>query len=268
MDNYEFDNNRIKRFKDRVHSIIKQLKDKEKREESAKSKLEFIPEKDLVKISLFSRNPFEKMNIFKFNLSKQKMKMEMINRNLEKNKVEYALKQVALHSINPKSRINLNDQDVICDLKKKIMKNKKIKESISRKRLQSRSTDHNNNQSFNNQSHYNKFQPKHSKSERKIYPIKIMKNKNNSVCYNNRHIDQSFSMINNTNKLSKTRYSTMHSKIKTKPQSAIIKDLKRQHEVKIINKPIYTTNINKFVQKYLRFKKQIAKDKISKQKIK
>lgn len=259
MANYEYDDNRIKRFIERVYLIKKYIREKEKREEreiKAKQELKFIPAKDLVKISLFSRNPFEKENIFKFNLTKHKMKMDMLNRNLERNRVEYAVRQAALHYTNPKSRLNLSDRDVINDLKRKILKNKQIKESLGNQVCHNRSTDN------NNYLHYNSLNKHSAMSERHNCFMKIIKKQNANRYNNTSRIDRSFSLINIGNK---KPVKVRNEKSKSRPKSVIReRESENKHEVKIINKPIYTTDINKFILKYDRLKKQMSKEKLSK----
>ena len=61
----------------------------------------------------------------KFDFKKHKMQIENANRNMEKNRVNNALKAVTLHFVDVKSKLHLKDDDDLNILKEKIKRKQK-----------------------------------------------------------------------------------------------------------------------------------------------
>lgn len=199
----------------------------------------------------FRRNPFEeKKNMLnKFDFKKHKMQIENANRNMEKNRVNNALKAVTLHFVDVKSKLHLKDDDDLNILKEKIKRKQK---KIHTKR--------------NITNNYNDYRPKTSKinieknntfnqlkiqnytkdainKKKKIYPQK-----------NNKTYNTVLSLTNSYNNISNTEnsYNILKKRrpISTSPNNSVQ------------NKPIYTTDIKVFYDDYNRIKDKMVYENI------
>ena len=113
-----------------VKKLKKQIREKEKNQRKELEKMNIINfnfnavNKEEMLGYKFNRNPFEESKLYKFDFKKHKMKMNFINRNNEKSRINNALSNVVLHFVKIKSKLNLKSDELL-ELKNKILNKKK-----------------------------------------------------------------------------------------------------------------------------------------------
>ena len=187
----------------------------------------------------FRRNPFEEKKKNKFDIKKHKRAIELINRNMEKNKMNNALKEVTLHFTNIKSKLNIDDgEDEFAIIKKKIKESQK--KNISNKKNQKGKLYLNKN--FNTE-----FKLKNYTIDiKKIRRYSVIPPKHGKNYYMLKRVSNSYRQFNtdNSNNIMKKR-----------------RPLSLNPNLLVRNDPIYTVNIQKFFDEFNRVKKNINNEK-------
>lgn len=175
----------------------------------------------------FQRNPFEKERnqLNAFNFQKYKDAIDNANRNMEQNRLDYVLRKLAMHCVQAKSRLNLKTEDDIADIKERI--SKKRKTHIQKANSQLSPSNSRGNNVVSMRKRYSIIPPKHGKN---YYMLQSLEN----------------------------YYPTETTRAKT--ASSQIR-LNKKSKLKVINNPIYTTNINELFNEYDRLKLQLKKEK-------
>lgn len=275
MKHLDYNSIRFNLSKQRILLIKQKIKarDKKKKKEYEKlsiasvptiSELKVIPKNEITYNSMFSRNPFDKKNIDTFNFTKHKLNIELSNRNMQKNRIEYVVRQVALHHIKPSSRLHLNDSDLVKELQKKIGKNAK--------KIKTKHTKHIVNQLS---SITNSILPNYIKIENNMYieDKKILNTHlNTDLNTNISHLQNRETQIETkSNKRSQSSFpfrvhtmtnETVSPSTKLKLARTRRNSIFFQPEIKsvVVHKPIYTKHIDEFVKEYQKLKTQLDKE--------
>ena len=183
----------------------------------------------------FRRNPFEEKKKNKFDIKKHKKAIDLLNRNMEKNNMNNALKEVTLHFTNIKSKLNINDgEDEFALIKQKIKESQQKNISNKKNKKGKLYLNKNFNKEFKIRSYsidvkkeryYSVIPPKHGKN---YYMLRTLSN--------------SYKQYNteNSNNIMKKR-----------------RPLSLNPNLLIRNEPIYTGNIQNFYDEYNRVKRNI-----------
>jgi hypothetical protein len=229
----------------RFEEIRRKRREKEKEEKELQKKKNNnsqwhnLRSKDEVLGYQFRRNPFDEQKKNKFDIKKHQKAIELLNRNMEKNKMNNALKEVTLHFTNIKSKLNINNgEDEFTLIKKKIKESQKKNISNKKNKKGKLYLNKNFNTEFQiknytidtrRQRHYSVIPPKHGKN---YYMLKRLSNS-----YRKFNTDYS-------NNIMKKR-----------------RPLSLNHKLNIRNEPIYTGDIRDFVDEYNRIKKSINSER-------
>lgn len=310
MKHTDDDSIRFNLSKQRIQLIKQKIKarEREKKKELERlaiasmptlSELKVIPKNEITYNSMFARNPFDKKNMISFNFSKHKMNIEISNRNMQRNRIEYVVKQVSLHYIKAKSRLHLNDGDLLQELQQKIARNTKRQNTkIARFAMKQSSSIRNNNitemnkesegNNINNDSneyneyneykdmiintvsdyHYPKNTQLNTKSQNQIIetqPETQPETKPNTKIHQRSKTPYTCRNNNSIQNYNPLSIKTNSDSIKIKSESKKRNSLFFQSEKKsvVIHKPIYTKRINEFFKDHQRLKKQLKKEEKS-----
>ena len=252
--------------------------------------------KDELYQSKFKRNPFDlkENSTNKFNFKKHKEQIEFADRNMTKNRLNHALNQIALHFVKVKAKINIKG-DIFNEIKNAIKNNIKKTQTISKKKslfLKTSSSlnfDENiiinkekenknilniNNNENNNENEINQLLIEQNSSSfsndddssSKLEEIKKQPNKKQNIIVPPTH-GKNYYFIKQLGKFpvssANTRIETDYS-LNNYTNNHLFKSYnfnKNKKNLKIKNNPIYTTNIDDFINDYHKINNKINKEK-------
>ena len=153
---------------------------------------------------------------------------------MEKNRIEHVIKKIALHFIDAKSRLNLTDQDELAQ----------IKEKIQFKRA-------NLNSAPNKAKTFNTLRLATQSTETTI------QNKRRRVSFGNnvKVVNKNYKVV----KLGRNVYLDTEGSAGDCSRGKTL--LTRNNKHIVIHEPIYTTDVNEFVNEYDRLKTQLKREK-------
>ena len=226
---------RVQELEKQDRAFMKRERDKQKN--TAMNGFSLSHFKKNVLTSEFHRNPFENKRTFaSFNFRKHKLAIENADRNIEKNRIEHVIKKIALHFIDAKSRLNITNQDELAQIKEKIQFKRATLNSAQTKtkafntlRLATQSND------------------------------TTITNKRRRVSFGNnvRIVNKNYKVV----KLGRNVYLDTEGSIADCCKNKSRMNYNRTSKRTVNYKPIYTTNVNEFVNEYDRLKTQLHREK-------
>jgi hypothetical protein len=227
---------RVKELEKQDRAFMKRERDKQKN--TALNGFSLSHFKKNVLTSEFHRNPFENKKAFNsFNFKKHKLAIENADRNIEKNRIEHVIKKIALHFVDAKSRLNITNQDELAQ----------IKEKIQFKRA-------NLNSAQNKTKVFNTLRLTTTQSTETT-----IKNKRRRVSYVNnvKIVNKNYKVV----KLGRNIYLDTEGSIGDSYKNKNRLTYNRNNKHIVNHEPIYTTDINEFVNEYDRLKTQLKREK-------
>lgn len=221
----------------RVGALKQKLRQREKNDEikALKKKginpFSFTNIKDNMLNYQFQRNPFNPNKFKMFSMKKHIIDMENADRGIEKNRIEYVLRKIALNNVEAKSKLHIRDADELEELKRKIYKRKQTF------RLETKKTEKISNKTVTLTSF-----PPPTKKRFSIIPPKHGKN---------------YYMMQSLGNFYHDTESTRAKTAGNKGRSL------QKKKTKVMSHPIGTTDINDFVKDYIRLKEQLKREQIT-----
>jgi hypothetical protein len=256
--------------------------------------------KDELYQSKFKRNPFDlkENSANQFNFKKHHQQIEFADRNMTKNRLNFALSQIALHFVKVKSKLNLK-KDIFNEIKNAISNNIKKTKTISKryslfhKSNKSLNFDNNNTEHKKIHDSNNKINNFYNKTENNFYPILISQDDDNIENIENNNnskiLDEEEENLNKKEKIIKNKSKKIfhiapirhgknyyfikklgkfpHSRLETdystnnyNNNNNSINNIKHL-KIKLKNKPYYTNDIEDIIKEYYKINNQIEQEK-------
>ena len=287
---------KVKKFKEE-RKLKNKLKELELKQLQKNGEINWnLRSKDELYQSKFKRNPFDLKDnsANQFNFKKHKEQIEFADRNMTKNRLNHALNQIALHFVKVKAKINIKG-DIFNEIKNAIKNNIKKTQTISKKKslfLKTSSSlnfDENiiinkkkenknilniNNNENNNDNEINQLLIEQNSSSfsndddssSKLEEIQKQPNKKQNIIVPPTH-GKNYYFIKQLGKFpissANTRIETDYS-LNNYTNNHLFKSYncnKNKKNLKIKNNPIYTTNIDDFINDYHKINNKINKEK-------